>query len=134
VLDTAASLLNTRPTQPGTDLLNSITIAQRYLSNYPTAAKTLVVFSDMFQQTSEIDFTTGDMGALQKLLVTAAPKSSVPNLRNVDVYAVGAGLNGGSVDPTRNLAIERFWIAFFKRAGATFPASQYGTRLIRFED
>jgi hypothetical protein len=133
VLDTASEVLATQPTGPGTDLFSALRLAERTFGNYPTANKTLVIFSDMFQQTSSVDFTTGNIGAYERLFTATASNGSVANLAHVNVYAVGAGSNTGTVDAARNIAIEHFWSAYFRRAGASLTDAHYNSRLIRFD-
>ena len=57
----------------------------------------------------------------------------VPDLVGVSVYVAGAGVGGHSEQPAeRILAIERFWNAYFERAGSGLSPEHYGATLVRF--
>jgi hypothetical protein len=134
-LDGATQALSQPPTAPGIDLLNAMRLAERVFANYPSRAKTLVVFSSMFQQTADVDFLLGDPAMYEQTLVNQASPASFPDLRQVRIFIAGAGVappGAAGTDAPRILAVQNFWSAWMKRAGTEIPPGHYATQLIAF--
>jgi len=120
----------------GTDILTGCLVAQRVLARYSSVKRReLVIFSDMLQHSAAYDFysVNFDDAHNQELLAALKEKHALPNLTGVHVYVSGAG-----IDPTqqisaeRNLAVARFWSAYFKMAGADLQPGNYSARLPAF--
>lgn len=134
LIDQFTGLLSRRPF--GDSILDSLNIAQDVFQSYPkTGTRYLIVFSDMVETSSRYNFTPKNLEpARVKAFITRERRNgSLPDLRGVHVYVVGAGATRGSEeDPGRVEAVKRFWLAYLGASGALIPAYRYGPTLIRF--
>ncbi len=114
VIDQAEAILARQPGSAGTDIYDGVSLAGRVFASYPQASvRRLVICSDMVQRTS-----------------TEPP---TPELGGVTVYVVGAGVLAETALPgERILAIQRFWLRYFARAGSDLSPARYGASLVRF--
>jgi hypothetical protein len=99
-----------------TDLLGALLLTAQLLGpgRRPT---TLVMFSDMRQDTPELnldDAASLDVGAA---MATVERDGSLPDLKGVEVYALGVDADGKSAAYWRSL--QDFWRQYFTKSGAT---------------
>jgi hypothetical protein len=105
------------PSSPGTDLLGAFCVASQIFQNAGAGrSDVLVVFSDMWQETRELDF--GKMTDLCDSGIMERVKSRKPlaDLRDADVYALGvdsAGRKRSGWDCARE-----FWTKYFADSGS----------------
>jgi hypothetical protein len=132
VLAGAESILNTVPARSGTDIHDSLRLAERVFDAYPEAtSRSLVMLSDMVEHSTEIQMGqtfdgTSDLDAL-------SADGSMAQLPGVQVYVVGAGVVTSSELPAaRILAIQDFWQRYFAESGAELQPDRYGAALVRF--
>jgi hypothetical protein len=121
----------------GTDIHDGLLLAQRVFDAYPEAgSRSLVLLSDMVERSARLNVarTRFDDASIAATIDGFAADGSIPDLRGVQVYVVGAGVSqGGSGMPAdRFLAIQHFWQAYLSRAGASLPSERYGAALVRF--
>ena len=112
---------NLRPQFAQTDLLGAMFIASQSFEQVPPAArKLLIVFSDMRQSTVGLDFERIAVNSTDTLLNKATHGIGQPDLRDVEVYALGADAAGTTYDRWRG--IRNFWTEYFRKAGANLKA------------
>lgn len=116
-----------------TDLLTSCIVAHRVLSRHNNVTRReLVFFSDMIQNAGGYNFYDADLSDRQimKMLDTLKRSRALPDLSGVHVYVSGAGIDPShKVTASRNLAIGRFWSAYFEAANAEMDPGDYSARL-----
>jgi hypothetical protein len=115
----------------GTDVFGALTLAEQFFEAYPEAGeRTLVLLSDMVQFANgmRLPAVKAWNGADVSSLLSQAPTVELTGVR---VYVVGAGATAtGELTPVQIEGIERFWSAWFERAGARVVF--YGANLARF--
>lgn len=121
----------------GTDLIGAVNAAADAFSNIGGEKRILVVFSDMIQESPELNLRTtlakaGD-AHVPSLIKRLQDSQRIPKLTGVKVVVVGAGDTVGSDVAIRDEApyfrsIRLFWIEFFKQAGARLEEHNYGFR------
>ena len=118
----------------GNSILDSLNVAQRIFDSYPdTNARYLVIFSDMIETSKRYRFRPDTLKpASEAALIRQDRKSSLlPNLRGVQVYAIGAGITKGA-DTGLAHQIESFWLRYLAATHATIAPAHYTGQLIRF--
>jgi len=135
-LSTARAILASTDPAAGTDIHDGMALAERVFASYPDAtSRSLVLLSDMVERSSRLNlgrprFTDA---SIAPTLDGLAADASIPDLRRVSVYVVGAGVQASSgLASERFLLLERFWQTFVTRAGGTLPDARYGAALVRF--
>lgn len=132
----ARSILARVPTVGQTDIHDALALAHRVFAAYPDASpRSLVVLSDMVERTSRLSVGRAGFGddQIEPTLDAFAADGLIADLNGVSVYVVGAGAASGAGQPAeRILTIERFWQAYFTRAGASLSTVNYGAALVRF--
>lgn len=113
-----------------TDIFSSLLMAQKLFFG-ESRRKVLVVMSDMIEDYPPYKFDTSSAwrpGATEKLLADLDAKRLIADLSNVCVYVSGASA------PSAELAhhINRFWEAYFRRAGAELDPSRYAHVLLHW--
>jgi len=129
---TAASVRTTL--RGGTDILGALHAAAARFPNDTTGRRVLVIFSDMIQESPELDIhslaRSGEAGA-KVLVEQVSAAGRVPPLAGIQVLIVGAGETGTPQgdDAAYFRAVRSFWKQLFDRAGASFDAKRhYGYR------
>ena len=115
----------------GTDVFGGLSLSEDYFAAYRTASeRSLVIFSDMEQSARGFRFgriEDWSERAIQRLLDEVPP---IP-LEGVRIYVAGAGRTAADrLSPEQIDGIERFWRAYFERAGAEVVS--FGPSLPRF--
>jgi hypothetical protein len=100
-----------------TDLVGSLLVTAQLLPAAEKNRTVLVIFSDMRQDTPELNLdqltivdVIGAMTALER-------GGLVPDLKGVEVYALGVDAAGKS--PAYWQSLRTFWAKYFSKAGAT---------------
>ena len=105
-----------KPRSLQTDVLGALMIAGELLENPPADRKVIVLFSDMRQATSSLDIEAPKLVSMNSALLKVQNHKMLPDLRAVDVYAIGVDSAGKSLDYWQSLSA--FWRAYFERTGA----------------
>jgi len=122
---------------PRTDLLNAFQAADRRVFNGPMCRhfprKTLIVFSDMIEQSTRYNFATAELTPrrIQEIIEKERRERGLPNLKGIEVWIVGAtaAVKGGMTEQ-RIYEIESFWRTYLRACGADLKS--YGPRLLGF--
>jgi len=128
------------PPAPKTDLMNAFQLAEQIFNGrkYKGAKhKVLVVFSDMLEQSDSYDFTAELLTdkRIDEIIASERKAGRLPDLRGVDVWCAGATSSpvpGVGVDSRKIREIRKFWLAYFKSAGADLGSDRYGPALVNF--
>lgn len=114
-----------------TDILGSLQIAERVFKMDRGYRGILVILSDMLEQSGEYDFVKTALSdkAIGKILAREKERDRIPDLHGVKVFVVGAAA------PTRDrfFEVRKFWIRYFKEAGAELSKENYGSVLLGIE-
>ena len=98
-----------------TDILGALQLASEIFAQQPDAGrKTLVIFSDMRQSTSDLNFER--LRAVPPFTNLASRCLPLSEFRNVDVIILGA--NGTSESVAYWNSLRMFWSAYFSQTGA----------------
>jgi len=105
------------PNARRTDILGALLVAGQLFEETPDSRrKVLVIYSDMRQDTRELDLEKSGAVA-SRIGLQKAPKSvSLADIRGTHVYVLGADAYGES--PATWEALRRFWKTYFQTAGA----------------
>jgi hypothetical protein len=102
-----------------TDVLGALRLAGQIFAQEPSVgAKTLVIFSDMRQNTRELNLECS-LGVAPHTLVTAQ-RGSVVELRNVNIFVLG--VDGAERSMIYWQILQRFWENYFQIAKADLRA------------
>jgi hypothetical protein len=108
-----------------TDILGVLVLAADLLKQYQ-GQKVLVLFSDLRQNTPEIDLQNSPYVATTGTMANIEQQKLLADLASVDIYALGVHGAGKSVAYWESL--RSFWSAYFGRAGAvlkTYSPNRY---------
>jgi hypothetical protein len=131
----AGAIVERRPARAGTDVLGAIRLAERVFAAYPEASeRSLVILSDMVARSPSLSLRRGFTDAdVDPSIASLQARGLVPDLTDVHVYVVGAGVVSGQELPGTSLAsIQRFWERFVAAAGGELRPERYGAALLRF--
>ena len=118
----AKRLLSGRPAG-GTDIFNSLRLAERVFKRFKRGKSVLVIFSDMIEQSGPYDFDRDNLtGRRITEIIDQQRAMGLPDLRGVIVYVAGAR----AATPSRFLKIRNFWIRYFRACGAVLEPDNYG--------
>jgi len=100
------------PTALRTDILGALLVASQLFHDAPDGRrKVLVVYSDMRQATSALNLEVPALIPLNSALAKAAKANPVPDLKGVEVYALGVDAAGK--DAAHWESLRQFWAAYF---------------------
>lgn len=128
-------VINTKST-PQTDLMNAFQLVDKVFNgdNCKVDKKKLIIFSDMVEESRSYNFRHPlNDKRIQSIIQSEKDLDRLPNLNGVDVWVVGAAAEWGdklSIDQIYQ--IEKFWITYFKAAGANLSRERYAPNLINF--
>jgi hypothetical protein len=119
-----------------TRILDAMLLADRVFHTYKRQKKVLVVFSDMIEESDRYNFTRDklDEPTVRRIIDHERQAERLPDLAGVRVYVVGAGSTSQLMPSEQFIAIERFWLAYLKAAGADAVRERYGAALLRFDE
>jgi len=114
-----------------TPILDTVYLAERLFQTFPAKQKTLVVLSDMVEESGRYNFQKSGMGETQagEILKQLRERKRMPNLGGVNVYVAGARHK----DVDKGFRIKRFWMRYFTAAGANMKPEDYGPELLAFK-
>jgi hypothetical protein len=98
-----------------TDIFGALILAADILGQ-SNRRKALVLFSDMRESTSDIDFERLKTISQRETLATAERHGLIARLQHVDLYVLGVDGTGKPLNYWNSL--RDFWEAYFRRAGA----------------
>jgi hypothetical protein len=130
----AAAILEERPEEGGTAILDALDVAARALGPHD-GPKYLVLFSDMIEVSDRYTFRGDglDPASVEAFIEVERATGRLPDLAGVHVYVVGAGADTSDrIDGARFLAMRDFWLAYFEAAGARLPMERYGAAFLEF--
>jgi hypothetical protein len=100
-----------------TDILGALLLADQLFHERPNGwRQVLVIFSDMRQNTADLDLETPGKFHSKAALVRIDKKGLIADLANVDVYVLGVDDAGRRIEYWRLL--RDFWLGYFAKAGA----------------
>jgi hypothetical protein len=118
------------PATAQTDLLGAMQLAAKALAVNSAGARFLVVFSDMIEESPQLNFRALRLtdARIASILAVERKNGRIPSLSGVRVWVAGAG--GASRD--KFLEIQNFWIRYFQAAGAELAPAHYNASLLDF--
>lgn len=129
----------TDPEYTETDILNSINSSIIYLRNgeLKSFRKIIVLFSDMIQETEELDLTenNGDERQIKKIITNLEKENKIFNLDSIEIYVSGATyseLKGTEINLRQTKFIKEFWKEYFLRCNMKYRDEMYQSRLAEF--
>lgn len=134
----ASALVLNHPPTKRTDIFNALLLAEKILDGDQFGKvpnKVLVIFSDMRQDSPDCNFDKIKITSerTQRIINELKTKGQLPNLTGVKVWVAGAGVSEGPpLSADTILAIQRFWLAYFKACGADLTPERYAPALINF--
>lgn len=103
------------PHYPRTDIFGALLLAGQFFADgSKPATNMLVIFSDMREDTPELDLESAR--TVQPFGTLATRFGAIPNLGGVQIYVLGSDGAGKSIAYWQSLAA--FWQAYFQHAGA----------------
>lgn len=122
------SVLQSRGKIEKSEIINSFLICEQFMRN-KSGRKTLVILSDMMECSAEYNFAQDDVNAayIDAAIQTLRAKGRIPNLRNVEVWVIGAY----AAQTEKFFAVQNFWERYLKETGATGRA--YSHTLLDFD-
>jgi hypothetical protein len=129
------SLLSGSPASSQTALMAAMEVAAKILNGGQlrnAKRKCLVIFSDMVEESPRYNFQRGVLNdsRTKEIIDSERAGGRLPDLRGVKVWKTGASAVGLSDDRSR--ALQRFWVDYFKAAGADLAPDRYGSTLLNF--
>lgn len=110
-----------------TDILAALQRAAQEFKNSPTANKYLIIYSDMIESESSVNFEQKlpDATFCKNLIEKQRQNKILPDFKGVSVFVEGANApNNNSYN-----AIKQFWIDYLKACGATLEEQNYAAHL-----
>jgi len=122
------SVLDSRGKIEKSEIINSFIICEQFMRN-KSGKKTLVILSDMMECSAEHNFDKDELNAayIEQAMQTLRAKGRLPNLRNIDVWIVGAYAS----NTERFFAVQNFWDRYLKETGAN--GRSYSHTLMDFD-
>jgi hypothetical protein len=99
-----------------TDIMGALVLASQAFAAQACRQNMLFIFSDMRQETRELNLEPGDTVPVSRSLAVAERRRLIPDLKGVDAWVMGADDAGKSVAYWTSL--RDFWGAYFTKAGA----------------
>jgi hypothetical protein len=115
-----------------TEILSSLQIAERVFKTFPKEKKILVIFSDMIEDSKNINFEKENLSAIriEQIINYEKKNNLLPDLEGAKVYIAGADAK----DSERFNKIKKFWLEYFKACNANLESHNYGAALITFNE
>ncbi|MBI3825646.1 MAG: hypothetical protein HY294_06610 [Candidatus Rokubacteria bacterium] len=117
---------NLKPLARGSDVIGAVSRAAIEFEEAPGATRRLLILSDMRQVGRGLNFEK-PMGDSKQILERVKREGMIPELRSVEVWALGVDTRGIEESHWRRLKV--FWSEFFKGAGADLKAFSPNRRL-----
>ena len=114
-----------------TDIMSSLLLAEKIFKNYTASKTTLVIFSDMMENSKSYDFYKEKLSdsRIEAILKKEKSSSKTPDLKSVRVYIVAAT----SEKSDKFLMLQNFWLKYFAATGADLAKENYGSMLLKIE-
>jgi hypothetical protein len=103
-----------------TDIFGTLARAADYARPASNTRRTLLLLSDMINETPDVTMTTRDAIPTDAWIRHLSAERRIPELRDVCVVVAGA-----DVSTARGAAIRDFWEKYFKAAGANLEPENY---------
>jgi len=105
------------PTALRTDILGALLVASQLFQDVTDGErKVLVVYSDTRQATPVLNLEAPAVISVNSALRKIGKAESIPDLRGVEVCALGVDAAGK--DAAQWESLRQFWVAYFQQAGA----------------
>jgi len=99
------------------DVMGALVLAAQSFQARDCSRKTLVIFSDMRQETPELNVAQQRLVAAGPAMLAAEQHCLIPELTGVEVYALGVDAADRSVAYWQSL--RDFWTEYFRKSGAS---------------
>ena len=106
-----------QPRARRTDILGALLTASQLFAQTPERKRVLVIYSDMRQDTAELDLESPAAIAVNSALAQTEKRGLLADLRGVDVHVLGVDAAGRRIAYWEGL--RQFWASYFKKSGAT---------------
>lgn len=107
---------NLRPTFPATDLFGALIVASQIFQKAGASRRDLlVIFSDMWQETGELNFGRIKQPCAPEIIESVKTRKLLANLRDADLYALGTHSPGRT--KAEWACVQEFWARYFSEAG-----------------
>jgi len=128
----AAGLQNPGRKVLNTNILSSLTVAERVFKSFSQPRKVLVIMSDMLEDSEHYNFERLKLTAHETARIIEAEKRAgrLADLHRVRVYVIGAS----APSDDKLIEVENFWRAYFVACGAELRKENYGAALVRFSE
>jgi len=122
------SVLDSRGKIEKSEIISSFILCEQFMRN-KSGKKTLVILSDMMECSAEYNFAQDEINAayIEEAMRTLRAKGRLPNLRNVEVWAIGAYAS----QTEKFFTVQNFWERYIKETGAT--GRSYSHTLLDFD-
>ena len=100
-----------------TDILGALVTASQLFAQTPKRKSVLVIFSDMRQNTAELDLESPVAISVNSALAQTEKRGLLADLRGVHVHILGVDAAGRIIAYWEGL--RKFWASYFKKSGAT---------------
>lgn len=119
-----------------THILEAMQLAEQVFGTFQRPKKVLVVFSDMIEESGKYNFAKQklDESAVKSIIEAERKEKRLPNLTGVKCYIVGASTSSDTKGNSSFMAVEDFWLSYFKAAGADLAKERYGSGFLSFEE
>ena len=136
LLEQVGQLVRGTPATKKTAILDALYVTRKVLlseSGKKAARRTIVLFSDMVEDSSRANFEHESLtaGRVKALIGIEEKASRLPELKGVEVWVAGATPDR-TMGEARIRSIENFWEAYFSRCGAILTPDRYGPALLNF--
>ncbi len=110
-----------QPTFKQTDVLGALVLAAQLFEPSPKGRrKVLVIYSDMQQATRDLNLEAPRVIPLEVALTKVESEKLLPDMKDVEVYVLGAHAAGRKV--ARWEQLRQFWVSYFRKAGANLKS------------
>lgn len=123
-------LFNDRSTKY-TDIFGALHVAARVFNSFPDKKKTLVIMSDMIEDSQAYNFEKENLtdNRIKAIIVKEKGKNRIPSLDSVNVYVTGASAGNNE----KFYQVQNFWMEYFHACNAELSKQNYGGALVNFE-
>lgn len=113
-----------------TDIMSSFQVSDRILKDCLQPRKILVVLSDMLEDSEAYNFEQEALSdrRIAEIIALERNRDRIPDLGGVNILVVGAA--AGTLDGY--YSIQKFWLTYFREAGAIISKKDYGSAMLSF--
>ncbi len=105
---------------PHTDVLGAMLVAGEIFRQSQKGRNVLVIFSDMREESAMLNLERPALVPVASALAAVQKQKLVPDLKGVEVYALG--VDGAGKETPYWQSLRDFWTAYFEKSGASLKA------------